>query len=153
MGKQHTSPRKWWGRASRWLLATPNRFWSKEATLLKIGHHYANREEFDTDLAVWYAQAMPRQWIEPGAYTRKAAVRISHRGVTFELKAETSREAVGRYLAAVREHPGSAWTVVPNARGRFNKLAVGDPPRAIEQFWVYVKPGEEALAEIVFGGE
>ena len=117
---------------------------------MTLGNRYRNREEFDAALSLWYAKAEPGQWIEPGAYTRKASVRVEHRGVTFELKAETSREAIGRYLEAIRRHPDAQWTVVPNARGRFNKLALGDPPRIIEGLWIYVKPGEEEQAEAVF---
>jgi hypothetical protein len=119
--------------------------------MLKLGHHYGNREDFDAALAAWYATASPGQWIEPGAYTRKPSVRVNHRGVTFELKAETSREAVGRYLDVLRKHPDAEWTVVPNARGRFNKFALGEPPRTIEKFWMYVKPSDEPLALVRFG--
>ena len=119
--------------------------------MLKLGHHYANRADFDAALASWYATARPEQWIEPGAYTRKPSVRVDHQGVTFELKAETNREAVGRYLELLRKHRDIEWTVVPNARGRFNKFALGSPPRTVEKFWMYVKPSDEALAQMRFG--
>ena len=118
--------------------------------MLKLGHTYPNRAEFDAALIVWHVNANPHEWIEPRAYSRKASVRVLHMGVTFELKAETNREAVGRYLEMIRLDPGIEWTVVSNARGRFNKLALGSPPRTIEQFWVYVKPSDEELAAARF---
>ena len=121
-----------------------------EVKVLRLRYAYPNREEFDVDLAAWYVTATPHQWIEPGAYARKPSVRITHRGVVFELKAETNREAVGRYLELLRWNPGIEWTVVPNARGRFNKLAVGNPPTTVEKFWVYVKPSDENLAAVRF---
>jgi hypothetical protein len=114
------------------------------------GIRFTNREEFDAALARWYADAAPGEWVEPGVHAQKPSVRIEHSGVVFELKAETNREAVGRYLKIIRESPDAKWTVVPNERGGFNKFAIGDPPVKIEKFWMYLRRSDMAIARLLF---
>ncbi len=110
--------------------------------------HYASRESFDEALATWFATAVEGEAIEPGVHAQKPSVRVEHEGIVFELKAETNRAAVGRYLEFIRNHPTAEWCVVANRRGVRNKLGVGQPPVTIQQFWMYVRRAARSVGQL-----
>jgi hypothetical protein len=82
---------------------------------------------------------------QPSTFAGKPLVWVELDGQRFHLNGDTQDKGVREYLGLVRQHGSELpWHVIANTRGRINKIAFGDPPTALDYFYLYAK--DEASA-------
>jgi hypothetical protein len=97
--------------------------------------------EFHARLVRWFRETGEPVIGDPDTDRRTAWlwVRDGHR--LTRLFADTTREAVGRYLDLLNENRGELdWTVVPSAAGQWTKIALGPDRVVIDGFHLYADP-------------
>ena len=97
--------------------------------------------EFHSRLLHWYRETEETVIGDPEADRRTAWLWIRDGHRLARLFADTTREAVGRYLELLAERRGELdWTVVPSAAGQLTKIALGPDRAVIDGFHLYVDP-------------
>lgn len=102
---------------------------------------WISKGEFHIRLRRWYRQTADTVVGDPAADKRTAWVWVRDGHRLARLNADTTRDAVGEYLALVRSAPADIeWHVVPSARGRLTKIAFGPDRIILPSFHLYADP-------------
>jgi hypothetical protein len=99
---------------------------------------WISKSEFHRRLAEWHQHSEDPIVGDPDVpgLTGWLWVRDGH--LLAKLDADTTRSAVGAYLALLRERRGElTWSVVESARGQATKIAFGSERRIIPGFYLY----------------
>lgn len=106
----------------------------------RIGRQDAiTREQFDSTLREWLETAQAGEWIGDRQGRGQAPwVFVRVLGRLYHLNADSNREGVREYVGMLAVDSELAWTIVPNQKGRQNKVAFGSEQRKIPRFFFYV---------------
>lgn len=98
-----------------------------------------SRSAFHARLRDWYEEAFDGDTVgDSASYGGRAWVWVRHQGSLYALNADTTYEGVSEYVDLLDAYgDGLAWAVVPNARGKPNKLAFGPERRVLAGFYLY----------------
>jgi len=103
---------------------------------------WIRKGEFHSRLRRWFRETDEELIGDPGAHALTAWVWVRDGHRLARLNADTTRAAVGEYLALVRALPSGdvEWSIVPSARGNYTKIAFGPERVILPSFHLYADP-------------
>lgn len=103
-----------------------------------------SRLRFHEVLRRWVAEAPAEVTIgDTGTYGQRAWLWVREAGHDYRLNVDTTRDGVVAYLALVSIYGDPlAWQIVPNRKGRANKVAFGPEKRTFPGFYFYLADDE-----------
>jgi len=96
-------------------------------------------DEFNARLVEFGRDARPGDTVGDAVkHGGKAWIWVRRLARHYHLNADSTGDGVAEYLGLWVRHGSSLqWTIVPNARGRMNKVAFGPEKREIPGFYLY----------------
>lgn len=110
--------------------------------MTRVGRaNWITKVEFHARLARWYRETEEPVIGDPAADRRTAWIWVRDGHRLARLFSDTTREAVGNYLALAASLPaGVEWHVVPSSTGRLTKVVFGPDRVSVEGFHLYIDP-------------
>jgi hypothetical protein len=116
--------------------------YNQSMPMARVGRgNWITKVEFHSRLARWYRQGSDPVVGDPNADRRTAWIWIRDGHRLARLFSDTTREAVGEYLALVAALPaGVDWHVVRSSTGQMTKVAFGPDRVTVDGFHLYIDP-------------
>lgn len=106
----------------------------------KVENKYSiDKQTFHNLLRDWFENSTEEIIGDPNVRGQLAWIWVSDGTQKYHLNADTKRLAVKEYLDLVEEYGNVIeWQIVPNNRGKLNKVAFGSDRQTIKGFYFYL---------------